>query len=407
MTCSVLMVAYYYPPRGGGGVQRTVKFAKYLPEFGIRPVVLTCGGAPRHLRDTTFLVAQDVVSVPFREPGRIIGRLNEYLRLERISGWARPAIKAALATVHEQGIEAIYSTASPYTNHVVARAVARELGLPWIVDFRDLWTTNALYTARTPWLAKRHRALEDSLYKEANVILATSPYQKKSIVDTFGVDSAKVRVITNGFDPADFLEDPTTANQPPSIVKKNAPVKIGYLGSLYAAYKPDDLILALRFIKRRWPERMRELSFEFIGDYDRSSNKVLRDPELQSILKVRSYVPHGELPALRRSFDGFLLYLPALGDGIKGMIPQKVFEYLATRKPIFAIVPPSDVADLLKAHQAAVLAPAGDPIGIARALLEFVEMMRSDSVPRAQGSLEGFSRKVLTRQLADVIEELI
>jgi len=408
----MLMIAYYYPPRGGGGVQRTVKFTKYLPQFGIHPVVLTSGTAPTNLTDKSFAVANDVVHVPYREPGRILGRLYEYIRFERVSGWVRPATRQALKTIHEQGIEVIYSTASPYNNHVVALHVARELGLPWIADFRDLWTGNALYRARSPWIARRHKRLEETIYREATKILVTSPSQKRQVIEDFSVEPDKITIITNGFDAEDFpdylahggVQDPS--RQQSLISKPEHPVTIGYLGSYYAQYRPEDLLLALRFIKRRKPEAAKLIKFAFVGDYDRSSLAALTHPDLTDIVTVHPYMPHDKLQSFRQNLDANFVHLPAEGDRIKAMIPQKVFEYLATGKPIFAVLPPSDVSDLLTKHKAARIAPAGDPIGIAHALLAFVEELKQGTAPAVRGSLREYERKTLTGQLADVVKGL-
>ncbi|MFO0704368.1 MAG: glycosyltransferase [Candidatus Andersenbacteria bacterium] len=405
---SMLLVAYYYPPRGGGGVQRTVKFAKYLPAFGVRPVVLTVGAAPRSLVDHSFSVAKDVVRVPYREPGRFLGRLFEYTRLERIAGWIRPAIRQALATVHEQGIELLYSTASPYSNHIVALQVARELGLPWIADFRDLWTGNALYRARTPWIAKHHRTLEATVYREATKIVVTSPSQKKYVIEDFGVAPDKIVVITNGFDSQDFaqsraLAEPTNTT---AAASTSSTLEIGYIGSFYGDYRPDDFLLALRFLLQRRPEVLRGVRFRFIGDYDRTSREVLGHPELAHVISVESYLPHDQLQRMRAGLAANLLYLPDQGERIRAMIPQKVFEYLATGKPLFAVLPASDVGDILLQHKAATLAPAGDPLGIAHTLQTFLEQLRAGKAARPQGDFSAFERKNLTAKLARVIEEI-
>ncbi len=403
---TLLMVAYYYPPRGGGGVQRTVKFAKYLPSFGVRPIVLTSGTTPSGLADQTFDQAKDVVRVPYREPGRLLGRLYEYLRFERVSGWLRPAVRAALKTIHEQGVDAIYSTASPYVDHLVAMHVARELGLPWIADFRDLWTGNALYKARSPWIARKHRQAEQQIYREATHIIVTSPSQKQQIVDDFKVAPDKITIITNGFDAADFAKTKNSTQKSPATPGRTEPVHIGYIGSFYGGYRPDDLVLALRFLKQRRPEFLRSVRFTFYGDYDQASRAVLTQPDLQDVVGVFGYVPHGELDRIRAGMDATFLSLPAKGDRIKAMIPQKVFEYLAMGKPIFAVVPPSDVRDLLTRHKAAHFAPADDPLGIAHELIEFVGQVKAGTARKPLGTFTEYERKTLTGQLAQVLEKL-
>ncbi|MFH0830448.1 MAG: glycosyltransferase [Parcubacteria group bacterium] len=399
MNLTALMVAYWYPPRGGGGVQRTVKFAKYLPSYNIQPIVLCASGSSDKLRDTTYETANKVIRVPYREPGRMVGRLFEYVRFERHAGWVRPAIRAALQTAHAQGLDVVYSTASPYINHIIARHVARELGLPWVADFRDLWTTNALYCARTALLARRQRAFESLCYRDATHILATSPSQRRCIIEDFGVAPSKVSIITNGFDAADFKTDA----KPITLVPSNNNLVIGYFGSFYATYRPDDLVLALRLLALKKPAVLSNVQFLFVGDYDRGSLATLTQPALRDFVKVSNYVPHATLSNLRKKVQANLLYLPRAGTNIKAMIPQKVFEYLASRKPIFAVVPESDVRDLLCKHKAALIAPSGQPIAIAQQLEKFIAQVRAGIAPRAQGALTEYERYNLTGQLAEVL----
>jgi glycosyltransferase involved in cell wall biosynthesis len=403
MNTTVLMVAYYYPPRGGGGTQRTVKFAKYLPHFGITPIVLTSGAHDSKTFDPTLETTERVIRVPHKELPSKLARLAEYFFMpDAFAPWIKDAVLAGTIAAKKIKIDVVYSTASPYCGHVVGMRLAEALDKPWIVDFRDLWTSNALYVPHGPWQRARHRALERSIYAKATRILATSPTQKNVIVEEFGVAPEKVAVITNGFDEEDFSATPSVARQ------KNAdePLSISYLGSFYGKYAPTTFVEALLQLKKKNPALAKQVRFNFIGDYDRGTLQLLKNEMLADVLNVQSYVPHAQLAEIREKTDAFLLYLPPVSGHIAAMIPQKVFEYLAARKPILAIVPPSDVADILKKTGGATVVDASDPAAIASTIEEFARDVRSGVLRGTQADLSVFSRKNLTHSLAEIISEV-
>jgi glycosyltransferase involved in cell wall biosynthesis len=402
MNTTMLMVAYFYPPRGGGGTQRTVKFAKYLPHFGITPIVLTSGTHITKTFDPSLETTERVIRVPHKELPSKLARLAElFFMPDAFSPWIKDAVRAGKIAAKKNKIDVVYSTASPYCGHVVGMRLAESLHLPWIVDFRDLWTSNALYAPHAPWQRRRHRALERSIYAKASHILATSPTQKKVIIDEFGVAPEKISVITNGFDEEDFK---TTEDVDGSAVKeKGAPLTISYLGSFYGKYAPTTFVEALKKLKRESADLAQRVRFNFIGDYDRGTLQLLDDAQLSDVVSVRAYVPHAELTEIRKKTDAFLLYLPPARAHIAAMIPQKVFEYLAARKPILAIVPSSDVADILNKTGGATIVDSGNSDAIARTIKEFIDGVRMGSVRASQADLSVFSRKQLTSRLAQII----
>src|SRR3990172_2895458 len=278
------MVAYYYPPRGGGGTQRTVKYAKYLPHFGFKPVILTSAEPAQKNIDASLAQGTSekvpVVKVHGHEFSGKWRRLADGMLFpDALRLWARPAISMGVLAAKQFGVQAIYSTASPYTDHIVGRAIARKTGLPWIADFRDLWTSNALYEPRAPLQRYFHRRLERSFYQDADAIIAASPWQRRAIITEFRISEYKVFTITNGFDPDDFADTapPATASLK-GVAASNESLTIGYLGSFYGKYRPADLIEALKIVQRDRPALAQILRLEFIGDFDRASRALLSDP---------------------------------------------------------------------------------------------------------------------------------
>lgn len=396
------MVAYYYPPRGGGGVQRTVKFAKYLPSFGIQPTVLTAAADVGKLRDESFTadLAEDVVCVPAIEIHGKRARIAElYMYPDINRGWTEAAVARGVELGRQQRFDAVYSSASPYTSHVVGMRIAAELGLPWIADFRDLWTTNAMYAVRTPWQRTVHRRYEREFYRRASRIVTASPTQRRCLVERFGVPADKITSITNGFDEGDV------AALPPR--KIDGPVRITYLGSFYATYRPDDLVTALKLLLAAEPRLPERLHLNFVGDHSRVARELLGQPALRDIVTLTDYVPHGELRKIHAESDAFLCYLPDRGGWIGASIPQKLYEYLAARKPILGVLPKSDAADIMTATHSGVVLPAGNVPGIAAGLIEFERAIRRGDIRGNDADLTPYMRKTLTGKLAEVVQSAV
>ncbi len=407
MTKTILMVAYLYPPIGGGGVQRTVKFAKYLPDFGITPIILSAKTSNKKIEDKTFTSAS-------RHLVKRVRTLNLDARLSRVLEpflvpdvqrlWVGRAVRQGLISSVRNKVELIYSTSMPYSNHLVAMRIAKKLNLPWIADFRDLWTKNALYQPRGFYQKFFHRRLEKLIYAQATHICATSPTQRQVIIERFGVKPDKISVITNGFDPADFTSSAKQAsNKPAHSTSQKKSITVSYFGSFYGKYQPLDFIKALESIKQNNPKQLSNVEFLFVGDMDRTSRKLLSTPALKKNIKLKGFVPHGELQKLRIISDAFFLYLPDLKGPIAAMIPQKLFEYLAAKKPIFAVLPKSDAANIINKVAGGTIAPANNPDLIAKLLKQFIEGLRQGEIKGTRADLTVYTRPFLTGELSKII----
>ena len=397
----VLMVAYLFPPHGGGGVQRTVKFAKYLPRHGYDPIVLTADHKTPALRDTTYdaELPERVIRVPEKLRGAIAVRLAEYISFPDAHGsWGRDAINAGVELVRANKIKVVYSTAGPYQNHIVGRAIASTCSLPWIADFRDLWTTNPVYVARTPIHRAIHRIYERRFYRDATGIICASPTQKKNLIEKLHIPEEKVHVITNGFDPGDV---------PTDVSARTEALRLSYLGSFYAGYRPDDFVKALEKLQQTKPEIASRIRMRFVGDFDRATIALFKGAKLGEPLDVQAYVPHGQLKKIHQETDMYLLYLPPMSGPIGAMIPQKLYEYLSAGKTIFAVLPDSDAREILEHTGGAILLRPGDVDGIVHALEEAVVMWRQKKLPRPGTSIKRFTRERLTGQLADILDSVL
>ena len=387
---------------GFGG---TVKFAKYLPNFGVEPIVLTAASDKSKLWDESFSadLAHHIERIPAQEPGGITARLAELFSFPDVyKNWIEPATKRAIEIAQKEKFDAVFSTASPYSSHVVGLQVSKQLGIPWVADFRDLWTTNAMYVARTPWQRPIHRRYERQFYERATHVLTASPSQRCCLLEQFNLPADKVTTITNGFDPADVSDMHNNIDK-----KIQGPIRITYLGSFYASYRPDDFVQALKLLLAAMPDLPQRLHFTFVGDHSRVAKDLLGQPVLQKVITLRDYVPHGELNNIHTNSDAYLCYLPDNGGWIGASIPQKLYEYLAAHKPILGIMPPSDATDILKRVQGGLVLPAGDIPAIAAGLIEFEKGVRSGNILSTRFDLTEFTRRTLAKKLADTLKKVV
>jgi glycosyltransferase involved in cell wall biosynthesis len=213
----VLLVAYYFPPLGGAGVQRSLKFAKYLPELGWQPTVLTCSTGMRYTQDPSLTAdipaGLQVERASVLEPWRPLLRshrltlfLNRWLSLpDRQIGWFPLAYRKGLKWLRGGFFSAIYTTAAPYTAHLLGLRLKRATGLPWIADFRDEWTQNPSLPNPSPLYRRLNKTWERQVLTEADRVLSVSePITEglQKLVEP--TQRGKFHTLTNGYDPADF-----------------------------------------------------------------------------------------------------------------------------------------------------------------------------------------------------------
>jgi glycosyltransferase involved in cell wall biosynthesis len=222
---SVLFVAFFFPPLGGGGVQRSLKFVRYLPDHGWQPRVLAAE-ADYWMRDEALLAevppGTPVLRVAFggrrliamggrggirsRAATRFLRGLSRFFLVpDAYVGWSRRAARVAEEEITRHPCALLYTTSSPDSAHLLGRRVKRATGLPWVADFRDPWTGRLAYAPPTPLHHRSHLALERSCLREADAVVVTTPETRDDFLARHGgLDPAKFRVIANGFDEDDF-----------------------------------------------------------------------------------------------------------------------------------------------------------------------------------------------------------
>jgi hypothetical protein len=431
----VLCLAYYFPPLGGAGVQRTVKFAEHLPAFGYEPVILT-GPEQRALDwspDDDSLAASlprgsEILRVPGPEPARSRawrGRAERWLRLPTPFSrwWVDSAVRTGVE--HARGIELVYASLSPFWSGAAALRLARELGVPCVLDLRDPW-------ALDDWLvypSRVHRQLElrrmrRTLAAADGVVMNTPEATRQTLRHVPALAAKPVATIPNGFEPADFSG--------PVPERRDGSFRIVHAGFVHTARG--------RRHRRRSPLR------RVLGGYVRGLDILTRShvvlleavaqlaverPDLRDRLEVHmagvlgaadravpgfehvrehGYLPHGETVAMLRGAD--LLFLP-MHDLARGrrarIVPGKTYEYLAAGRPILGALPDGDARDLLALAGHASLCRPGDTDGMLAGLREHVlrwESGRAPATPRP-AVVRRYERRRLTGELAALFDDVL
>ena len=431
----VLIVTYYFPPSGGPGVQRVLKFVKYLPDFGWQPVVLTVQDGDYPARDESLLAEIPQHTIVYRtkifEPYRLYRKLtgkaaNAPIDVENIPqggkkkslteslaefvrstffipdariGWYPYAVPQGLKIIKEQNIEAIYSSSPPYTTSVIARKLHRATRIPWVAGFRDPWT--GFLSTPDRWFIPRaiDKRLERAVFKDANAVEGAWRGILKDVIGKVpDVDQKKLVYHPNGFDHEDY----------PSLkMKKNRRFTVTYTGSMYGKRNPKTFLQSVEGLVSDGKVDPRKIHFKFIGRFGSEVREMLERSSIHDSIEVISYLPHNEsVEALLRS-DALLLIVDE-ADGSDEIVPGKVFEYIGAQRPIMALAPEGAIAGILRETRSGLVAPNQDIPAIQAAFIECYDnfLYHKPSFEQDREAVKQYDRREITRQLAALLDAL-
>lgn len=425
----VLLISCAFPPTGGPGVQRSTKFAKYLPSFGWHPTVWACDPLEGMPRDPSLLDDLPGEVVIHRRPcpdraragrklvrwmqgaGSFTSRVGAALdwRLDNwlartplpdpFISWAQGSVEPLVNLIRRERIDAIYSTFSPASNHVLALALKRRTHLPWIADFRDLWTDDYRYREAA---ARRdaHRELELLILEAADIVIGVTDRQTSLLASRRPAQRHKFYTITNGFDPADFERlGPVKSRHPGQFV-------LAHVGRFDRWRTGDPLFNGLRRFVGRLGRRFDRFVLRIVGHADESTLQRVRQTGMECAFT--GYVPHAEAIEEMLAADALLLCVPGGPNG-DTVIPAKLFEYLAARRPILVVGPAGGVCEeLVSACQAGLCAPH-QASAIVPALERLFGAWGAGSPLSGcnAAELDRFTRQSLTRELAALLDDLV
>lgn len=442
---TVLFVTYEFPPTGGAGVQRLGKFARYLPENGWRPVVLAARHVKGRVLDETL--AAEVGHVPVvRTPARPInawlsasvalarsvrdalfrrggakprsgsgsavrfaakvattgkaGRTEQLTRLLSVPDFARlwvgPAVRAGVRLGKEAGVKAVFASGPPFSVLLAGRRIARALGVPLVVDFRDAWRdnpSNAWYPS--VWHERRSLALERLVLKDAAAVTTAHPMAEE-ILELGGPQPT---VVPNGFDSADL---PEWAPDP------DGPLIVTFMGILYSSRDPLPVFQALKDARTGIDGRARDIRLRIMGRWPQYLEAVIEELGLEDAVELLSYLPHHDALRLVARSDVGLVVLADL-PCVHGT-PAKLYEYLGIGIPVLFVGPEHGHAQSLIAEaRAGVVVPYSDTAAIAQALTSFADAKAAGALGAhiRREVVSRYERRAEAAELARVLDSVV
>jgi len=406
----VLIIDERFPNTGG---TRTEKFVKYLPQYGWEPIILTID--QRTLNPFYEEIVKNYVDSNLKIYGtktlptfsllkkvnanRLSGILNSYFFIPDMSiAWIPYGLKRGINIIQKEMPQIIYSTSPSEGVHVLAYLLKKKFNLPWVADFRDLWT---LYDGRYKRLTFMHHIInlyiERSIYlRWCDLIIANTEKNKDIVIKHFRVPSDKIRVITNGFDPEDSLL-PTKKNG-----KKDNMV-LGYLGGF------EKVALCYREFLSGFEKAVQTEESIFLELWSVISEQLRYEIEKNKLISDRiifhHYMSHQSSMKAIETADVLVVLLRS---NYPHVVPQKLYNYLALRKPILAVIPPNgSAAEVIRETNSGIIVSPDDVRGISNGILNLYKKWRNGTigVHLNENALQKYQRDELTKKLATSFEE--
>jgi glycosyltransferase involved in cell wall biosynthesis len=428
----VLIITYYWPPSGGAGVQRWLKFSKYLREYGWEPVIYTPENpeapAVDHSLEKDIPEGITVIKLPIFEPysayKRFVGMkpgekvnagfLQEKEKPGRAEGfavwlrgnffipdarrfWINPSVKFLTKYLKDNPVNAIVSTGPPHSMHLIAMQLNRTFNIPWLADFRDPWTGIDFYhqLKLTSLANKLHHKLEKKVLLSATEVTVIS---RDMMNEFIGIVERTYKLVTNGYDEEDI--SPLPQNQ------LDDEFTVSHIGSLNSARNPVKLWKALAEMADQNPLFAKSLKVKLVGKVDIGVIKSIEGFGLTKYLTRIEYMPHREVMNEIQKSQVLLLLINDTPNA-KGILTGKIFEYLGSGRPILNIGPEDgDAAVILRETEAGQTADYLNEKAMQLILNEyFIKFSEQRLVSNTKNQLK-YSRKVLTKQIAGILDEM-
>ncbi|NQX97903.1 MAG: glycosyltransferase family 4 protein [Flavobacteriales bacterium] len=427
----VLIITYYWPPMGGGGVQRWLKTVKYLQGYGWEPVIFTTKNGEASVVDEGMLKqipkGIETIKVAIWEPFGLYKKLTGKKKGEKLTPgtvseegssfmqklsvwvrgnlfipdarkfWIKPASKYLNSYLKNNKIDAIVSTGPPHTTHMIALNVARKNNIPWLADFRDPWTNIDFYDKLklTNWADAKHKRLEQRVLNDANQVVTVSWSWAE---DFYRISDRMPMVITNGYDPEDFVKAGTL-----TLDKK---FTITHAGSLNDDRNPHSLWKALSGLCKDAAFK-NDLEIKFIGQVSSTAINELTEAGLANNLNEIDNLPHKKV--VNELMKSQVLLLP-LNDtpNINGVVPGKLYEYIGAKRPIICIgKTDGDAAKIVNETFAGKVSGFEDVEILKETILDYYKEYKKNTLTIDSKDYEKYSRKLLAGQIAEELNKII
>jgi len=427
MTKKVLIITYYWPPAGGPGVQRWLKFVKYLPDYGIEPIVYIPENPNYPIEDQSLIdeASEDltILKQPIKEPYRFanilsnksskqiskgvipkqkkqsfIEKLMLYIRgnffiPDARKAWIKPSVSYLSEYIQQKNIQTIITTGPPHSMHLIGLQLKNRLDIKWIADFRDPWTTIGYHKQLklSKVSREKHLKLEQEVLNTADQIIVTS---NNTLQEFEQKTSQPISVITNGYD-KHSVEKP----------EKDSKFTLSHIGTLLSERNPKLLWKVLLELIEESKDFKNSFQLNLIGVVSDEVLESIYDIGLKKHVNFIGYVNHDE--AIKAQLSSQLLLLIEINsDDTKAIIPGKLFEYMVSNTPILALGPKgSDVEQLIKTTNTGSYFNYEDKDQLKKQILLYFDAYKTSGLKTQPIGLQKYSRKELTKQLALLIEK--
>ena len=432
----VLIITYYWPPSGGSGVQRWLKMSKYLPEYGWQPVIYTTKNAEYPIIDPSLEkdVPNDieVIRQPIFEPYSLYKKFLGIKRDETIKmgfiqekekkkgwkedlslwvrgnlfipdarcWWIKPSVRYLKEYLKAHPVDAIISTGPPHSMHLIALKLKETIDTPWIADFRDPWAEIDYYNDLhlTRWADRKHHRLEREVLGKADKVVTVSQDWSKRLGR---IGTRNVRVVYNGFDHTDEVTMPIAPSEKFTIT---------YLGALSKIQNPMNLWKALSELVMDDSNFKKDLKINMIGQIDSSAASCIEKYGLTQFTSFSPYIPHSQVSSVHhKSALLLLLLMPNSEPRAKGLLTGKLFEYLASGRPILCIGPEDgDAAKILHETHAGTTIDFDNTDQMKQTIKAYYEKFHNKCLDTNDSmEINKFSRKSLAGEYARLLTQTI
>lgn len=421
----LLIITYYWPPAGGPGVQRWLKFVKYLPDFNVQPIVyipenptypIIDDGLQSEVSEKAIILKKKITEpygfasffgknktkkissgiIPnqkkqsFLEKTLLWVRGNIFIPDARFL-WVKPSVKYLKKYIEENQIDTIVTSGPPHSLHLIGLQLKKELNVKWFADFRDPWTTIGYHKAlKLSFSAeKKHKALEKEVLTTADTIIVTS---KTTKTEFQAITSQPIEVITNGYDVEKVTKQPLDEK-----------FTLAHIGSFLSERNPRILWKVLKELIKENPDFRRDFQLKLIGAVSQEVLDTISEFRLNDFVLNLGYVSHQEAVEHQRKSQ-VLLLIEINSEDTKSIIPGKLFEYMVSERPIIALGPEgSDFAEIITSTNTGVFFMYDELEQLKELLLKYYNLYKEQNLKVHAVGLQQFSRKSLTEKLSKLI----
>jgi hypothetical protein len=422
----VLIISYYWPPAGGPGVQRWLKFVKYLPEFDIQPVVYIPKNPKYPITDSSLTkeIPKNVTIYKNKifEPYLYAGFLSKIKTKQISSGvisddnpsllekillwirgnmfipdarkyWVKPSVRVLTGIIKKEGIDTIITTGPPHSLHLIGLELKKNLDVKWLADFRDPWTSIGYHSKLrlTKASERKHSLLEKEVVNGCDKLLVTSNTTK---VEFESISTNPVYVITNGYDIPE-------SELPFSALDKK--FTLSHIGSLLTGRNPENLWKVLSEIISENEAFRNVFQLNLIGVVGQDVLNCINDNGLKRYTRIKEYVTHEEAVNYQRSSQ-LLLLAEIDSPHTRGIIPGKLFEYLAAKRPILAIGPEHwEGGEIVKSTNSGVVCNYNSVADLKALILNWFHLYQQGNLMVSSVNIKEYNRRTLTKKLAELL----